>query len=90
MASAPKFSVYHLSSNQAISAGSSVILLHNTTVFNIGSCYNSANGRFSPNIAGYYSISVSCFIGNTNNCSIQIWKNGVEFYRGDQVSVTSS
>ena len=79
MSFAPKFSVYHLSSNQAIGAGSSVILLHNTTEFNIGSCYNSSNGRFSPTLAGYYSVSASCFIANTNNCSIQIWKKVSNF-----------
>jgi hypothetical protein len=90
MSNVPKFSVYHLSSNQTISAGSNVICLHNTSEFNIGSCYNATTGKFQPTTAGYYSISGSYFIGATNNCSIQLWKNGVEFYRGDQVSVTSS
>jgi hypothetical protein len=56
MSSAPKFSVYHLSSNQAMG-----VCLHSTTEFNVGSCYNSANGRFSPTLAGYYSVSASCF-----------------------------
>ena len=71
-------------------ASANVVCLHNTSEFNVGSCYNATNGRFTPTLAGYYSISANCFIGNTTNCSIQIWKNGVEFFRGDQITVASA
>jgi hypothetical protein len=66
--------------------GVNVVCLHNTSEFNVGSCYNATTGKFQPTLAGYYSLSASCFIGSTSNSSIQMWKNGSEYYRGDQLT----
>jgi len=50
--------------------------------FDLGSAYNHTNGRFTPNIAGYYFIDASLQFSNATgnyHFSASIWKNGSEW-----------
>jgi len=52
--------------------------------FDLGSAYNHTNGRFTPNIAGYYFIDASLqFSTNSANNLFEstIWKNGTEQFK---------
>ena len=52
--------------------------------FDLGGAYNHTNGRFTPNIAGYYFIDASLqFSTNSANNLFEstIWKNGTEQFK---------
>ena len=53
-------------------------------VYDPDSRYNNSNGRFTPNVAGYYFIDASLqFSTNSanNNFESTIWKNGTEQFK---------
>tara|TARA_B100000575_G_C23061376_1_gene611053 strand:+ start:245 stop:817 length:573 start_codon:yes stop_codon:yes gene_type:complete len=53
---APYFHVNRTSSDQSLSDATFTDAIHNNEVYDSGSCYNTSNGRFTPNVAGYYLI----------------------------------
>ena len=75
----PAFRAF-LNSNQSVSTGVSVKVQLNAETFDTANCFDSTtNYRFTPNVAGYYNISIMG--GGTASSSlsynyIQIWKNG--------------
>ena len=79
----PAFSAY-ASSTTTCSNGTFTKVNYNTEYFDIGSCYDSSNSRFTPNVAGYYQINANTFINDTmgSNTLIAIGKNGSEWQRG--------
>jgi len=52
----PYFHVNRTSSDQTLSDATFTDAIHNNEVYDSGNCYNTSNGRFTPNVAGYYLI----------------------------------
>lgn len=75
----PAFRAY-LSSNQTVSTGTSVKVQLNAKTFDTANCFDSTtNYRYTPNVAGYYNISIMGGASGSSALSynyIQIWKNG--------------
>jgi hypothetical protein len=69
--------------SQAISYNTFTKVQINTENFDAGSCFDTSNYRFTPNVAGYYQINGSIFynLGITSDYSIVvvIAKNGAEY-----------
>jgi len=82
---APAFSAYS-NAAQTISAATFTKILFQLETFDTNS--NFASSRFTPTVAGYYQINSSINTSGSNSTSlISIYKNGVEFRRGAQISV---
>ena len=77
----PAFSAY-MSSNLNVTSGTITKVPCDTEEFDTNSCYdNTTNYRFTPNVAGYYQVTVQVYY-NTNASSPSsfynlIYKNGV-------------
>jgi len=77
----PAFSAY-ASSDLNVTSGTITKVTCNTEEFDTASCYdNTTNYRFTPNVAGYYQVTVQVYY-NTNASSPSsfynlIYKNGV-------------
>jgi hypothetical protein len=75
----PAFSAY-LSSNQTISTGTDTKIQFNIETFDTANCYdNTTNYRYTPNVAGYYQVTVSVRDNTgaaTGTIRAQIFKNG--------------
>jgi hypothetical protein len=80
---APSFSA-NAGSSQSISNGTATKLLYATEDWDTNSNY--ASSTFTPTVAGYYQVSVSVYIGGTNNMELAIRKNGSEYMRFSQLS----
>jgi hypothetical protein len=82
MVNGPAFSVY-LSANQSITSSTSTKIAFNTELFDTNSNYDTSTYRFTPTVAGYYSIGMICsFVGSSiTRFFASIYKNGSEFYR---------
>ncbi len=83
MVNGPAFSVY-LSANQSITSATATKIAFNTELFDTNSNFDSVtNYRFTPTVAGYYSIGLICStIGSSiTRFFASIYKNGSEFYR---------
>ena len=48
----------NLSGNQAISHNTVTVLAFATETYDTDSCYNNSNYRFTPNVAGYYDVTL--------------------------------
>ena len=53
---APYFHVNRTSSDQSLSDATFTDAIHNNEVYDSGNCYDTSNGRFTPNVAGHYII----------------------------------
>jgi hypothetical protein len=53
---APYFHVNRISSPQSLSDATFTDAIHNNEVYDSGNCYDTSNGRFTPNVAGHYII----------------------------------
>jgi hypothetical protein len=76
----PAFSAY-LSSNLDVTDGVITKVPCNTEEFDTNTCYdNSTNYRFTPNVAGYYQVTVQCYYNTNANRPTSfynlIYKNG--------------
>lgn len=72
----PAFSAY-LGSNQSISNNTFTKVLINTEEYDTNSCFDTSTSRFTPNIAGYYQITVAAQI--TGGGGGYIYRNGASF-----------
>jgi hypothetical protein len=78
----PAFSVY-LSANQSITTATTTKIAFNTELFDTNSNFDTSTYRFTPTVAGYYNVGLTCsYIGSAVIRFIaSIFKNGSEFYR---------
>lgn len=60
----PYFHVNRTGSAQSLSDATFTNILYNNEVYDSGSCYDTANGRFTPNVAGYYFIYANPVVYN--------------------------
>jgi len=64
--------------------------IFNLTEYNIGSCYNTTNGRFTAPVAGVYQFNFySIYYSIVNSGFIQFQKNGTYFSSGTNMHFTS-
>lgn len=79
----PAFSAYQ-SSGQSITANTSTKLTFTTEEFDTASCYDTANSRFTPNVAGYYQINaaIEASAFASSYFVIQVKKNGSSYRLG--------
>jgi hypothetical protein len=77
----PAFSAYN-SSSQTLSSLTLTKIQFNTEEFDTASCYDTSTYRFTPNVAGYYQITVCVGVAATGSSvantqlSNVIYKNG--------------
>lgn len=75
----PQFSAY-LTANQSHTSAAFEKLSCGTEEFDIGSCYEPSNGRFTPNVKGRYQFTAAAFmntIGSGATVQLVIRKNNV-------------
>ena len=75
----PAFSASLIATNQAITAGVTTKLQFSVENFDTNSCYDpTTNYRFTPNVAGYYQINLTCYAAGTalTQQNLYIYKNG--------------
>ena len=84
-----------LSSNQAISHNTETVLALAAETYDTDSCYDNSNYRFTPNVAGYYSVTLQVrWYTPTNQQTAHnstIRKNGSSYVAGQfDTSMTNS
>ena len=86
----PAFSA-HLSANQNIATSTFTKIAFNTELFDTNNNYSTSTYRFTPTLAGYYQINGIAFLSATKNAQlVTLYKNGVEFARGNQQNTTTA
>jgi hypothetical protein len=81
----PAFSAYPTSPAQTIPSGSNTRVNLGNEEYDIGGCYDAPNGKFQPNVEGYYQLNATVRIdgsSGTGERMIVIYKNGAEYKRG--------
>jgi len=91
---APAFSAYK-SSNQSISSSTSTKIVFDTEEYDINSNYDTSTSRFTPTVAGYYQVNLSCDCAANSSTftrnTLSVFKNGSNYKTsGGIVSGTSS
>jgi len=81
------FSAYRTGGNQSVTSGATTIVQINAEEFDSAGCYDTANYRITPNIAGWHQLDASIFVTGTSmtTCLVMLYKNGSELRRGFQV-----
>jgi hypothetical protein len=83
----PAFSAY-AGAVTSLSGGGFTKVLFNTEEFDTNS--NFASSRFTPTVAGYYQINSSVSVGTGTQLVCSIYKNGSEYKRGVNITVSSN
>lgn len=89
----PSFSAYPTSPAQTIASGSQTRVNMGNEEYDIGGCYDAPNGKFQPNIEGYYQLNATVRVdgsSGTGERMLVIYKNGVEHKRGTNESGTEA
>lgn len=72
----PAFSAYP-NSGQTLTAGTSTKILFQTELYDTASAYDTSTSRFSPTVAGYYSVSCAVRMPSSSvRFILEIQKNG--------------
>lgn len=72
----PAFSAYQ-SSAQALSATVATKVNFQAEEFDTANCFDTTNGRFTPNVAGYYRVTAAVQYNTTpTTLIVQLYKNG--------------
>ena len=78
----PAFFVYQAQGPWSLAVGDTFVF--NTAELNVGSHYNTSNGRFTAPITGRYVFHFwSIYTGDANNDYVQMYKNGARIMGGD-------
>jgi len=77
----PAFIAYRGTSVQSLSDETETTVVFNTTDKNVGSCYDTSNGRFTPDVAGTYFLQFGfnptrSASNAIKNYRVRIYKNG--------------
>ena len=88
----PAFNAYQSSGHNVTNTTWTKIQLQ-TENFDTANCFdNTTNYRFTPNVAGYYQITVSCVFAATSSVpmAVSIYKNGTQATLSSAYSGTAS
>jgi hypothetical protein len=69
----PAFSAYSTNNSQTLTTATETTIIFQNSVFDTASCYNTANGLFTPNVAGYYQINVSVIFYDSLTAGEHYW-----------------
>jgi hypothetical protein len=89
----PAFSAYPTSPAQTIATNSNTRVNLGNEEYDIGGCYDAPNGKFLPNVEGYYQLNATVRIdgsSGTGERMIVIYKNGSEYKRGTNEAGTEA
>jgi hypothetical protein len=84
----PSFSAYNNALVTAVAATVFVKVLYDTELWDKGSCF--ASSRFTPTVPGIYQINAGHENSANANGFVCIYKNGVEYKRGNWVNTGST
>jgi hypothetical protein len=87
----PAFSAYN-STNQSVSSATFTKVTLQSEYFDTAGEFSTATSRFTPTVAGYYQFSGVVNVGTSTSPTRMIaslYKNGAEFLRGGDGSVSS-
>jgi hypothetical protein len=81
--------------NQALANNSVAVVQFDSKDYDTASAFNTSTYRFTPNVAGYYQINLSCQIdyntvGSLPNTFASIYKNGSIFHDVGIISIPGS
>ncbi len=84
-AGGPAFSVNRNNVNQTgVAASTWTKVLFTTKEFDTANCFDtSSNSRFTPNVAGYYQVVASAWLGGQASQRTSIYKNGSGYKEGN-------
>jgi hypothetical protein len=86
----PAFRAYHTTNGGVVLAADDTFVF-NATEYNIGSCYNTSNGRFTAPVAGVYQINFySIILGAYNNGELWFLKNGANLTSGTRIHFSTN
>lgn len=76
-AAGPAFSAYQ-SSSQSITNGAFVKVNLQSEDFDTANCFDTSLSRFTPNVAGYYQVNLTCSFGSSGQIetAVALVKNG--------------
>lgn len=86
----PAFSA-SASANQTVVSGVFTRIAANTELYDTNARYDAPNGRFTPNIPGYYAVKGTLRATAASGLAIvtvSLYKNGLEFHRGQELNIT--
>jgi hypothetical protein len=92
----PAFSAHRAigSGNQSVTSDVWTKYAANTEEFDTNSNYDTSLYRFTPTVAGYYQINLTLYMqpssGNYTVATCAIYKNGVEFKRGNDMRTAAA
>ena len=78
---------------QSLSSSTYTKIAYNTKIFDTANCFDATtNYRFTPNVTGYYQITVSCVFASTSTVpmAVSIYKNGTQATLASAYSGTAS
>jgi len=90
MVNGPAFSAYANASLSITSATDTKVNI-NTVIFDTASCFNTANNRFTPTVAGYYQVN-GCVRGVATSLTsviCHIYKNGSAYAQGGTLNTAA-
>ena len=76
----PAFSAVRITSTQSLSRNTWTKVLFNSEEFDTNNCFDLANSRFTPTVAGYYQFSSAVYLQSGGSGTINFssfYKNGV-------------
>jgi hypothetical protein len=86
----PAFSAF-LSAPQTLSNATATVVQNNLENFDTASCYNTSTYAFTPNVAGYYQVTMATNGpgSTTGQISVNLYKNGSAYQQGNAISNAS-
>lgn len=83
----PAFRAY-ANASLPIASGTTTKVNINTEDYDTDSCFDTALNRFTPNVAGYYSVSglLRLVVTSGGQAIVMLYKNGAIYARGGEVS----
>lgn len=86
----PVFSAYQTGAAQVIPSGVFTKVTLNAEEFDTANCFNTANSRFTPNIAGYYQFTGAIIAVSATSLIVAVYKNGVLAKYGNGLSANAT